>query len=56
MEDERQTLNGYFEMVVARSDETTQAHLNDHKLEEARVGKSKDALDAVSHTGMLWEK
>ena len=52
MEDERQMLNGYFEMAMARSDETTQAHLNNHKLEEARIGKSKDALDAVSDTGM----
>ena len=57
VEDEiRQTLNDYFKMVVASSDETTQAHLNYHKLEEARIGKSKDALDALSNTGMLWEK
>ena len=55
-EDERLTLSGFFKMVVSRSDETTQGHLNDHKLEEARVGKAKDALDAVSDTGMLWKK
>ena len=46
----------FFEMVVSRSDETTRGLLNDHKLEEARVGKSKEALDTVSDTGMLWEK
>ena len=54
--DERLTLSSFFEMVVSRSDETTQGHLNDHKSEEAHIGKSKDALDAVSDTGMLWEK
>ena len=54
-EDERLTLSGFFEMVVStcRSDETTQGHLNDHKLEEVRVGKAKDALDAVSDTGTV---
>ena len=41
---------------MSKSDETTRGHLNHHKLEEARVGKSKDALDVVSDTGMLWEK
>ena len=55
VEDKRLTLSGCFEMVVARSDETTQAHLSNHKLEEACVGKSKDALDTVSDTGMLRE-
>ena len=45
----------FFEMVVSRSDESAQGHLNDHKLQEARVAKSKDALDAVSDKGMLWE-
>lgn len=52
-EDERLTLSGFFEKVVARSDDTIQAHLSDHKLEEARVGSSKDTLDTVSDTGMF---
>ena len=52
LQDERLALNDCFEMVVARSNKEIKEHLSDHRLEEARVGMTKDALDIASDTGM----
>ena len=51
VEDDRMTLDGCFEMAVSRSGSVVQEHLTGgYKLEEARVGLTRDALDRVGDT------
>ena len=50
IEDERMTLEGLFETVVARSEASVQEHLEDHHLDESRAGDTKDVLDRVGDT------
>ena len=55
LDDDRVTLSGCFETVLERSSTAISEHIVDHKLEEVRVGMTKDALDLVSDTGMKSE-
>ena len=50
LDDERLTLSGCYELLIRRSDETIQ---EDHRLEEARVGSTKETLDIVNDTGKV---
>ena len=47
------TLESLFETVEARSEAYVQEHLNDHHLDESRVGDTKDVLDHVGDTSHL---
>ena len=51
LEDDRMTLGGLFDMVVARCETAVQDHLQrDHELDESRVGQTRDLLDRVGDT------
>ena len=46
LEDDRMTLGGLFDMVVARCETAVQDHLQrDHELDESRVGQTRDLLE-----------
>ena len=49
IEDERMTLDNCFEVVVSKSATNIQEHIasGGHKLEEVRVGQTRDVLDRV---------
>ena len=51
-EDERMTVQSYYEMVVSKQPADIQEHLNDHILDEVRVGQAKNELDKVGDTGI----
>ena len=52
-EDDRITVQGYYEMVVSKQPADVQEHLRDHILDEVRVGNTKDELDKVGNTGIF---
>ena len=51
-EDDRITVQGYYEMVVSKQPADVQDHLSDHILDEVRVGDTKNELDKVGNTGI----
>ena len=51
-EDDRMTIQRYYEMMVSKQPANVQEHLNDHSLEEVRVGNTKNELDKVGNTGI----
>lgn len=51
-EDDRMTVQGYYEMVVSKQPADVQEHFNDHILDEVRVGNTKNELDKVGNTGI----
>ena len=51
-EDDRITVQGYYEMVVSKQPADVQDHLSDHILDEVRVGNTKNELDIVGNTGI----
>ena len=51
-EDDRITVQGYYEMVVSKQPADVQDHLSDHILDEVRVGSTKNELDKVGNTGI----
>ena len=52
VEDDRMTLDRYFNMVVSKSGADVQEHLTagSHKLEETHIGLTRDILDHVGDT------
>ena len=51
-EDDRITVQGYYEMVVSKQPADVQDPLSDHILDEVRVGNTKNELDKVGNTGI----
>ena len=51
-EDDRITVQAYYEMVVSKQPADVQDHLSDHILDEVRVGNTKNELDKVGNTGI----
>ena len=52
IDDERMTLGSLFDMVTSRSEPSIRDHLDNHHLEESRVGSTKDVLDRVGDTSV----
>ena len=58
IEDERMTLDRCFEVVVNKSATNIQEHIasGGHKLEEVRIGQTRDVLDRVGDTSKYKQK
>ena len=51
-EDDRITVQGYYEMVVSKQPADVQDPLSNHILDEVRVGNTKNELDKVGNTSI----
>ena len=52
LEDDRITVQAYYEMVVSKQPADVQDHLSDHILDQVWVGNTKNELDKVGNTGI----